>query len=558
VRPKAADAWVRNRLIAGTVALFVLRLLLSLIRTGPIVVADEIGYLTNARLLSGGIPGQLDRAPFYRGGYSLVLVPLLKLGASPSLTYHLVLALNAALAASLFGLLYVLCTRCAGVSPRVAVYPALAGAVYPAVTVLSQAALSENALFPLTCVWLILACGLLAAHDRRSGQLWAIALGACGAALWAVHGRMLAALVLTAGVLLWAAVRRRARLPDALLGLVVLAVGVWAVQRLNDHLIAHNYGGHAAGEFDSRINALLGFHPLLTTLGNLVGQLWYIVVATFGLVGVVFMAAAQRPGQNDEPDGRRTILVLTLSLTALLLIVSAGAFPSRARPDMLIYGRYVEVVAPVIVALGLAILTERRSTYAIRTVVIALAALTLLVVLVRVTAQNPGTASRWNVSSLPFVTFQLGAGVLVAAAIVACGGAWVLTRIASRAPARVGLGAIGLFIPIVIYGVWNPVLNTQRSVYPSGWTSPQSAASRYGARSLAYDLANDDEIGLYATQWFLPGTRELLFDGRTEPPPSRFVLSSADWEREHPRTGATAVWHDAGRDQVLWRLQSQS
>src|SRR6478672_8694926 len=141
---RAGVGSVRNRLIAGTLILFIARLLISLVRTGPVLVADEIGYLTNARVLAGGVAGQLDKAPFYRGGYSLLLWPLLKLSSDPELVYHLALVLNAALAASVFPLLYVLLVRFAGVDPRIAVWAAFAGAVYPALTVLSQVTLSEN------------------------------------------------------------------------------------------------------------------------------------------------------------------------------------------------------------------------------------------------------------------------------------------------------------------------------------------------------------------------------------------------------------------------------
>src|SRR5215218_1262954 len=92
-------------LFAGTIALFLIRLGLSLLRTGPVLVADEIGYLTNARVIDGGLAGQLEQAPFYRGGYSLLIAPLLELSSSPGFQYHLVLVLNAALAASVFPLL---------------------------------------------------------------------------------------------------------------------------------------------------------------------------------------------------------------------------------------------------------------------------------------------------------------------------------------------------------------------------------------------------------------------------------------------------------------------
>jgi hypothetical protein len=55
--------WVRNRLLVGSAALLGLRLLLSLIRTGPLVVADEVGYLTNARVITGGLAGNCSRPP---------------------------------------------------------------------------------------------------------------------------------------------------------------------------------------------------------------------------------------------------------------------------------------------------------------------------------------------------------------------------------------------------------------------------------------------------------------------------------------------------------------
>jgi hypothetical protein len=253
----------------------------------------------------------------------------------------------------------------------------------------------------------------------------------------------------------------------------------------------------------------------------------------------------------------RQIVFWLLALTALLLIVSAGAFPTRARPDMLIYGRYAEIVAPPLVALGLALVSQRgfAGTVRFRTFLLALAGLTGLVVLVRVTAANPGAASRWNVASLPFLTFGLGPAVLIGAAVVAGAGAWVLWTLRQRGwtGGRLALVVVGLFLPVVGYSVWNPVISGQRSVYPSGWTSPEPVARRLGIRTAAYDLAHYDVIGLYATQWFLPHTRLELFDSRRGPPPSRYVLSGEQWGAQHP--GAVALWRDRGRNQVLWRLQ---
>jgi hypothetical protein len=540
----------RNLLIAGTLLLFGARLVLSLIRSGPVLVADEIGYLTNARVLAGGIGGQLELAPFYRGGYSALLAPLVSIG-SPTTSYHLMLALNALLAAAVFPLLYMLLSRWAGVRRGVALPAAFAGALYPALTVLSQVTLSENALFPLVVVWLIAVAGLFAAPAEGSRRLlWAAGLGAATGALWAVHNRMIVAVAPAVAILVWQATRRRLRPAALVLGLAVIAVALFGVHLLDNYLIDHNYGGSAPDELSERTDALVAFGGLRTVLANLFGQAWYLLVATFGLAAAAtwdFVGRWRRRGAAEKPA---PALGALLALTALLLIISAAAFPERTRPDMLVYGRYTEVVAPALVAFGIVALTRARKLSLLRPA-LAFAALTALVLLIRATASDPDAPNRWNISALPFVTGGLGPGILLGAAIVAGAGAWLLLWASRRGTTTLGLTALALFVPVIAYGAWNPVRSSQRAVYPAGWESPESAARAAGAKTIAYDLDHYDTIGLYTVQWFLPHTKLILFHGNREPPPSRLVLSDETWNRRHP--GAVPVWDEAGRDETLWR-----
>lgn len=565
---------MRNRLLAGTLVLFAARLLLSLIRTGPVLVADEIGYLTNARVLAGGLPGQLEQAPFYRGGYSLLIAPLVNLGASPSFTYHLVLVLNAALAASVFPLLYLLLTRFAGVRPQLAIWAALAGAVYPAVTVLSQVAMSENALFPLVCLWLIAFAALLRQGDRRGGLLWAAGLGAATGALWAVHNRMIVAVALAVVGLVWLTLRRRLHPAALALGLAVIAAAFVGVHFLDSYLIDHNYAGSAPDELSERMDSLFDFHGLRTALANLIGQSWYLLVATFGLAAaaVADFAAGRRRRTEATAERPAPILGVLLALTALLLLISASAFPERTRPDMLIYGRYTEIVAPALIAFGLIALprvwlsfvpvseTKLNHTFGrLRRFAWPLAgfgALTAVVALIRATSSDPDAPNRWNISALPFVTVQLGPAILIGAALVALAGAGVLLWASARGARALGVTALGLFLAVVAYGAWNPVRSSERAVYPPGWESPQPLVEDAGAKTVGYDLDHYDTIGLYVTQWFLPHTRVVLFgeNGKDPGPPSRFVLSDDAWGRER-RPPGQLLWNDRGRDQSLWRLK---
>ncbi|MGN6217171.1 MAG: hypothetical protein ACTHN7_09490 [Solirubrobacterales bacterium] len=558
---------LRNRLLAGTLVLFAARLVLSLIRTGPVLVADEIGYLTNARVLAGGIAGQLEQAPFYRGGYSLLIAPLVDLSSNPTFVYHLVLVLNAALAASVFPLLYLLLTRFGGVRPGLAIWAALAGAVYPALTVLSQVAMSENALFPLVCLWLIAFGGLLTGEGRHGGLLWAAGLGAASGALWAVHNRMIVAIVIAAAGLVWLAWRRRLRPGAMAVGLTVIAVAFVGVHFLDSYLIDHNYAGSAPDELSERMDSILGFHGLRTVLANLIGQSWYLLVATFGLAAAAaadFFSGRRRGEAAERPA---PVLGVLLALTALLLLISSAAFPERTRPDMLIYGRYTEIVAPALIAFGLVGLKRvwlstrsdrdgklnHTSVRRLAWPLLGFGALTAVVAGIRATASDPEAPNRWNISALPFITVQLGPAILIGAALVALAGASLLWRARARGNNVLGGAAVCLFVAVVAYGVWNPVRSSQRAVYPPGWESPRAAVEGAGAKTIAYDLDHYDTIGLYTVQWFMPKTMLTLFHGNRQPPPSRFVISGEAWGHRHP--DARALWRAVGRDEVLWEAK---
>jgi len=554
---------MRNRLLAGTFALFAARLILSLIRTGPVLVADEIGYLTNARVLSGGIAGQLEQAPFYRGGYSLLIAPLIKLGSDPTFTYHLVLALNAALAAAVFPLLYLLLTRYGGLRPEPALWVALAGAAYPALTVLSQAAMSENALYPLVVVWLIAFGGLHAAQRGGGDIAWAAGLGAATGALWAVHNRMIVAVALAVAGLIWLAIRRRLRPAAAATGLALIALAFLGVHLLDGYLIDHNYAGSAPDELSERMDSIFRLHGARTVLANLVGQSWYLLVATFGLAAAAAWDFLRGRRADGTEERAAPVLGVLLALTALLLLISAAAFPERTRPDMLIYGRYAEVVAPALIAFGLAALSRvwlsfvpdggKKLNHTLRGLawpLIGFGGLTALVVLIRATAADPDAPNRWNISALPFVTVQLGPAILIGAALLALAGAGLLLWAGKRGQKVAALAALALFVPVVAYGAWNPVRSSQRAVYPAGWESPEPVVEAARARRIAYDLDHYDTIGLYTVQWFLPKTKLTLFHGNRQSPRSRFVLSGEAWSHRHP--GAKPLWSFAGRDEILW------
>jgi hypothetical protein len=539
----------RRQLVAGTVVLFVLRLALTVPRTGPVVVADEIGYLTNARVLAGGVAGQMSTAPFYHGGYSLLLAPLLALDGNPKTSYHLVLALNAALAASLLPLVYLLLTRCFAVPSRTAVWPSLAAAAYPSVTIYTQVAMSENLLLPLFTLWLLcIGCFLRAATDKRR-LAWGAVAALSAVWLWAAHGRMIVVVALTVAVFLVVVVRRHDAARPALLGLAIVAAGLVAVHVLDDFLISRSYGGHAANEASQRLSTLESLGGVAAVLRNLAGQVWYPIVATLG----VFVAAISSIGKDRlrrrRPSPSELVLALALLTGLGLLVESALSFRTIDRPDMLVYGRYTDVVVPPLLALALVRLRPPRR-WRLGVVLAVIAVTTVVAVVLRARSHPPGLANRWNVVSLPSPTFSLGPKVLLFAGVAAAVGIVVVAVAHHRAPAAIAPLVLLFFLATTAVTERNPVLTAQSAFYPAGWTSPSGAAD--GARSIAFDTDTGGSVFVY--QWFASKAKLVLFSGSAGPPPSRFVFSTPGWASAHRNLHPVRLWDDPGRHDELFRL----
>jgi len=538
----------RNVLLGGALAALAVRLALSIARSGPVIQADEAGYLMHARVLAGGMPAEMGFSPFYRGGYSLLLAPILSLHADPVATYHAVLVVNALLAACLVPLLYLLLTRCFDAAPLAAAWAAVAAAAYPTVTVLSQVVKSENALFVLTVSWLLAVGCLLRARARGGSIAWAAAAGFAAAALWTVHGRMIVAVCVTALVLAVAAGRGRHGRIAAAAGLVALAGGMLAGHLLNDWLVATNYDGRGGNEIATVRAALADGDGVLAALRNLVGQSWYLATATLG-VGLLLAARVAPPAlgrlrrRRAEPGDE--LLAVLLTTTAGLLVLSALWFATSTRPDQPIYGRYVEPVVPALIAVGLVLFARLGRPARPLRLIVGLAALTVTVAAPRAALDLPGEVNRWNVASLPSLTGTLGAPVIVLAGVVSCATLWLLVLAGGRSPSALAPLVAVLFMPTTAYVAKLPVLRSQAEVYPSGWTSPEPIVRRRHAASVGYDLDHLDHVRVKVYQWYMPHTPVLLFHGDTEAAPATVFFSG--------RRLTGRPWTDPGADQALWQ-----
>jgi hypothetical protein len=534
-------------LVGGSAVLFAVRALLSIPRSGPLVVADEIGYLMNGRVLAGGVSGQLSTAPFYHGGYSLLLAPLFALGASPTVTYHLVLLVNAALAMSVAPLVHLLLTRCFSIEPRLAVWPALAAAAYPSLTIYTQIAVAENLLAPLVVVWLLAAGCLIGADTVRRRLGWTSMTSVAAVWLWATHGRMIVVLILSLGVFALLALRPSGRVP-ALLGVALLGAGLIGVHRLNVFLVSRNWNGHAAGEFDRRLSTLGSLHGVGAFLRNFEGQAWYLMVSTLGLLLLAAASFGSLRRRSLRPEPRVVVTALMLLTLLGLLVESALSFPDVERADMFVYGRYTEVVLPPLLGLVLVRLGTHRLRVGATLGILAVA--TLVAALLRAGISPSRGTNRWNVASLPVPISDLAPKILVAAGVVGVVATMVATVLLRRAPLLVAPVLVLAFVPVTALVEHAPVLSTESAWYGSRWTDPGPMLR--GVPTVAFDT--DSSGSLFVDQWFARRTHFVLFSGDEQKPPSRYVITSPDWVARNRRFQPVRLWSDELRHQRLVRL----
>jgi hypothetical protein len=334
-------------LFAGWLAQATIRFWLARHQVGPVANPDEAGYLVAARRLAGGPGADLSRNTFYQGGYPLLLTPIFWLTSDPATAYRLVMLVNALVGALAFPLAHLGLRRLGAENPLLAWVAAL----LPAVVIFGRFALADAILPVVVLGWLLAMDHFLRTRTRGSAVI--AGLTACFA--YTVHAR--GSVILAVHVLTLILLVRKATRP-VLIGLAITATGYLAAARFNAFLLADLYPSGArdlGGNLLSRLSTVDG---QAWALSGAAGQIWYMIVASWGLAGVglaAVVAAAAR---------RNPIAWVLCAATFGIAYGSMAALPDENRVGNFAYGRYLTCVALVYTLIGLKALTNRRAVLA--------------------------------------------------------------------------------------------------------------------------------------------------------------------------------------------------
>ncbi|WP_433478224.1 hypothetical protein ACQPZP_15015 [Spirillospora sp. CA-142024] len=347
-------------LAAGVLAQAVVRLWFAWARTAPAANPDETGYLVAARLLAGGPGADLSGNTFYQGGYPLLLTPAYWASHDPATVYTIVMVINAALGAALFPLGYAVARRF-GLARRPALPLAFAAALLPATTFFGAFALADAVLPTLVLAWLL----VLDRFARNGRAVDAVLASLVASSMAAVHTRGTVLLVVHAAVLTVMALRGRLR--AALAGGGAALAGYAAGAALNAHIRGELYPGgtrNLGGILESRLTTLPGQE---WALSGAAGQIWYLIVSTWGLAGAGLVIVAVTLVRRRTPAADRIMAGALAAATCGIAYASSAALPDEHRVGNFAYGRYLTCLALVYALAGAAALLRAEGRTATRT-----------------------------------------------------------------------------------------------------------------------------------------------------------------------------------------------
>ncbi|MFG1871728.1 hypothetical protein [Micromonospora arborensis] len=371
--PTPARRWlVPVLLVVGWVLSVAWRMWLSRHIMLPIAHTDEDSYLNTARALAGGPGGfSSENDLLRRVGYPMLISPAFLGDRDFSDSYRIVQLINAMANSTLLPLAYLLGRRLLRLRRSYALASALAAATLPATVFYAGIAMIDTVMAPLVVAW------LLAVHRwiGRPGPVAAATVGLLVGGFHLLHSRGLVIVGVHAGLVLLLFVRRRISPPAVLAALLpVLAMALVneaAIHHLGNkvYLLGSTPGG-------GTVEAVASVQGVLRVSAGVTTQLWYLVVITFGMAGVAWATAVRELWRPRHGDAARwtmgVALVVTVGVAGGSSVILAGI---TGKPLDAIYGRYVQMLAPFWLLVGLGVLLTAGRRVVLRRAAVAVALL---------------------------------------------------------------------------------------------------------------------------------------------------------------------------------------
>jgi hypothetical protein len=575
-----AGTWSAGRrwiilLAVGWLVQVGLRVWFSRHQVMPLANPDETAYLIAARVLAGGPAADLSGSTLYQGGYPLLITPVYWFTSNPATVYHAVLAVNAAISAAVLPLGYLACRRL-GLDRPVAYGVATVAALLPAGFFYSEYAMTD-AVFPvITLAWLLTTHSWLTAYTA-----WGRYAAAAGSALLAafayvIHSRGLVMLAGYAAVGAFIAWRRpAARLSVVLAALTVLvtAAAGWSLNHYLSSAVYPEGTRSLSGQMRERLASVTG---TIHVLEMAAGQLWRLVLDSWGIAGIGLIAALAVVVRRDVRSDVRIMAAVSVAVTTAIACTAPAALPPD-QSQAWASGRYLDGMIIVFFLAGAVLLLRAglRPILACAAGITALFALAAVTVAVYAGSSVPtsGFGAGFNFAEPAVLTLNwtqanvpLATAVTLGLLAVWIGFAAALRRWRSRVPAlrsylaRLAFGGCVAAVSLVaVAQMTSHVSQTVDSNTQAAGSLLRASGLRPGEQAA---VASDLSWPLWVPQAFeISWTEMVLFNPGRQAPPAGVTVVETSWPAGQPAQAgwpdAPAGWRIAASDQadawVVWR-----
>jgi len=538
----------------------------------PLAQPDETAYLVAARVIAGGPGADLSYSTLYQGGYPLLIAPVYWFTSNPSTVYHAVLAINALISALILPLGYLACRRL-GLGRPAAYVVATVAALVPAGFFYSEYAMTD-AIFPVvTLAWLLTTHSWLTAPSARVRYAAAVGSAVLAAFAYATHSRgpvMLAGLAAVGVFIFWRQAAARLSVLAAALTAVVAAAAAWSLNHHISLLIYPEGTRSLSGQIRQRLASVNG---TIHVLEMAAGQLWRLVMDSWGIAGIGLAAALLVIVRRDVRSDLRVMAALSVAVTTVIACTAPAALPPD-QPQAWASGRYLDGMIIVFFLVGAVVLLRARMRDLLVCAAVAAGLFLLSAVTVAVyigmMVPTAGFGSAFNFAEPAVLTMNwteasvpLATAVTLVMLAVWVGWAALLRRWRTGVPFAALAAAFGLGVAAVSLVA---VAQMTSHVSRAGSSNAQAAT----AVMEAGQLRPGDKIAVTSSlAWWVsvPQAFEVSwtelepFNPRWQPPPAGTTVVESGWPAGQPAQAgwpeAPAGWRIVGSDQdagwVVWR-----
>ncbi len=373
---------LRTKVKTNRYAIWILLLIFGLFQYGIqkiccfTIYPDEFGYWASAAKLAGYDWSETaSLGSYYSFGYSLLLFPILYCFAGGTAAYRAALFLNMLLVcAGLFLMERILEKLFPDIGREIGFLLGGTAVLYPAWMFYMQMTMAESVLFFVFLLDVYLFLRFMEEQKTRFAVMLALflAYGYC------LHMRTAATvLACVLALALWCALGTGRKRGLAAGVLLLLAAGVLAL-RLKERTIADIFAQAeaemlAVNDYSGQIGKLatiLTKDGLLRLLVNIVGKLYYLGLASFGTFywGLAWCLRECAALVRNRRGGEGTTPAQWMALFLLLAVagqvaVSAVFTYGTTMIDGLVYGRYNELLVPVMMAAGIVAMMRSRHPF---------------------------------------------------------------------------------------------------------------------------------------------------------------------------------------------------